>query len=170
MPSERAHVDLALHDIALINRLASMPEFSDWMSVAAFYAAVHVVEAVFSRRAAWPHGQTHDQRRRILTTEKTYENLYRHYRPLDTVARIARYLEADEPSSSAGKAGGVSVQTFNEYMPAAQVLSQVVQHHLVRLIRAACDRMKGSHFIERLRAAADGLGALRMEAGAAPQS
>ena len=58
MPSDSEHLAVAERNLVLINHL--LPEinpFGDWLTVIAFYRALHLVEAVFFRNHPNKHGQ-----------------------------------------------------------------------------------------------------------------
>ncbi len=67
-----SHVDQAKHNEECANFLLNKaPEFRDWAVTAAFYAAVHCVEACFSSRSDIGHTETAPDR------GKTQEHVYR---------------------------------------------------------------------------------------------
>lgn len=127
MSSETEHLKLALHNIEVLAYLSEKPDFCDWTATVAFYTAVHVVEAVFfhdSKRIGFSHIQNHEERERILKSVKSYQNLYKHYRPLASASVIARYLQ---PENQKG---------LCEYMSHSQVTDALINHHLGQLIKS----------------------------------
>jgi len=128
MSSESEHIKLALHNIEAVDYLRARPEFCDWAATVAFYVSVHVVEAVFfhdTKHVGFAHIRNHEERERILKGTKSYENLYRHYRALQSASVIARYLRsADEKG-------------LCDYMNHNQVESTLIKYHLAELIKTA---------------------------------
>jgi hypothetical protein len=67
-----SHIDQAKHNEKCANLLLNnAPEFRDWAITAAFYAAVHLVEACFSSRSDIGHTEKAPDR------GKTQEHVYR---------------------------------------------------------------------------------------------
>lgn len=137
MPSEAEHIQLALHNIEVIDYLLAKPEFCDWTATVTFYTALHIIEAVFfhdRKHINQRHGQSHENRERILKGTKSYQNIYRHYRPLQSTSAVARYLQ------------GLSKKglTFQQHMPAKQVQEKLIKHHLAQLIKTA-SKFSSSH-------------------------
>jgi hypothetical protein len=141
MPSEAAHIALACHNVQAACFLNGHPEYHDWTTVTAFYAALHFIDAVLFKQDAVAHGQTHDVRESVLKAKPKYANLYKHYRPLASAALIARYLES--------KRDRVSCSTFSEYMTPEKVLSEVLKHRLVSVIQST-RRQLPTEFGDRL--------------------
>lgn len=130
MPTEDEHTQLAIHNMEVVDYLLVKPEFADWTATITFYTALHIVEAVFfhdQKHVHQRHGQNHENREQLLKGTKSYENMYKHYRPLQAASVVARYLQ-----SSRGR-----VLTFQAYMPSNQVRSKLVKHHLAQLIKTA---------------------------------
>ena len=131
MPSENEHVQKTLHNFEVIKYLLAKPEFCDWTATVIFYTALHIVEAVFfydTKHSKERHGQSHENREKILKNTKSYQNIHRHYRPLQSASVIARYL------SNLGK----DVTNFQQYMTAQQVQELLIKHHLAQVIKSAC--------------------------------
>src|SRR2546421_1473890 len=94
MPTEASHFLLAAHNQDLIDHLLKdIDQFADWVTTVAFYKAVHLVEAVFSRDPHIKHGRTHEHREQCLKSDRRYSNIYKNYRPLWAASTVARYLE-----------------------------------------------------------------------------
>jgi hypothetical protein len=128
MSSETEHLKLALHNIEVLAYLRDRPDFCDWTATVAFYTAVHVVEAVFfhdRQRIGFSHIQNHEERERILKSIKSYQNLYKHYRPLASASVVARYLRSENQKG------------LCEYMNHSQVEDTLIKHHLGQLIKTA---------------------------------
>ena len=130
MPSEPEHIQLAVHNIEVIDYLLAKAEFCDWTATVTFYTALHIVEAVFfhdQQHTNQRHGQNHENREKILKGIRSYQNIYRHYRPLQATSVVARYLQG---SSKEGL-------TFQQHMSAKQVEEKLIKHHLAQLIKTA---------------------------------
>jgi hypothetical protein len=128
MPNEAEHTRLAVHNIHVVAYLLERSDFCDWTATATFYVAVHIVEAVFfkdTRHVKLRHGYKHETREQILKGTKSYENIWRHYRPLQSASVKARYLQ--------GLDKGL---TFQQHMSAKQVEERLIRYHLAQLIRS----------------------------------
>ncbi|MDP2982350.1 MAG: hypothetical protein Q8O92_03350 [Candidatus Latescibacter sp.] len=129
MPDESVHILLAKHNQDLINHLLeNKSQFHDWITIAAFYKALHIVEALFFNDPEIRHGQNHENRDRFLKTNNKYKNIYIHYRPLWAAATIARYLEGPRTST---------VNSFSEYMSPDDVISIILNNHLLQVEKSA---------------------------------
>ena len=131
MPSEAAHLALARQNQDLIDHL--LPElnrFADWVSVVAFYKALHIVEALFSHEPSIRHGGNHEVRERHLKTNGKFKEIYKHYRPLWAAATVARYLA--DPSTK-----GTEYKCFTDYLTPAAVQAKILNHYLRRLQNSA---------------------------------
>ena len=130
MPNEAEHIQLALHNIKVIDHLRTKPEFCDWTATVTFYTALHIVEAVFfyaRRHNNKRHGSNHETRESILKGTRSYQKIYQHYRPLQSASVIARYLYRLD-----GKG-----ETFQDYMSAVKVRDKLIKYHLAALIKSA---------------------------------
>ncbi len=128
MPSEKAHIQLAVRNQEALDHLCGDSErFPEWIATIAFYKALHVVEAVFTRAKGLglQHGDSHRTRAEILKKTKRFTNLYKHYHPLWTASTIARYLQ----DHSTGK----TFSAFTDYLTTDQVLRILVGHHLKQI-------------------------------------
>jgi hypothetical protein len=126
MASETIHIEKANRNQQFLVSLITAPHpYSDWIAVAAFYKAVHVVEAVFARNQplAAQHSVDHTSRNRILKT--SYPEIWSHYFFLYKTSLIARYLEFSH--------GGAPQQyaSFQSYMIHHQVVTQLLEIDLV---------------------------------------
>ena len=144
MPTEGAHVAKAAHNIRFVCFIEPEGLYHDWAVTAAFYVAVHVAEAVFaSLRTEFPHSSSREGREHVLKREKRLTKIWRHYRPIQSAATIARYLGAQD--------------TFDAYATPDEVKAKLLQHHLVSLLKSA------SKFVsaESRKALGDGIKALK---------
>jgi len=132
MPNDSDHITSALHDIEVAGYLLKRQDFSDWATVAIFYAAMHIVEAVLfcDPKAPRKHGITHQQRNDILKGTRHYENIYRHYSIIYRAALIARYLE----DSNTGKR-----ILFQEYLPVEKVQNELIQGRFGQVVKSAAN-------------------------------
>ncbi len=149
MPTEKAHIDKALHNIEVVAYLNGQPDYHDWTATVCFYAALHVVEALFVLDTSIRHGINHEHREQVLKRTKRFEKVYRHYRVLQSAATVARYLnERGDP--------------FKAYLSPAEVCADLVKHHLLQLIRSTLNVGKGlsSTSTESLKGAMSAIGQL----------
>lgn len=130
MPTESEHIQKTLHNIDAIDYLRAEPKFSDWTAVVTFYAALHIVEAVFfhdKKNCERRHGHNHEERESILKGVNSYKNIYLHYRPLQSASIIARYLYDQSRQAI----------TFQKYMSSSKVQEKLISYHLAQLIKTA---------------------------------
>lgn len=130
MPAENAHITLASHDAHFACFLSHKPEFHDWTATAAFYAAVHVVEALFACDDR--HGHSHERREGMLKRDPAFNPLFRHYAPLLHTSLLARYLEGRRHS-------GRVQSSFAEYLSPNEVSEVMLRKHLVGVGQAAIE-------------------------------
>lgn len=96
---------------------------SPWIATAAFYKAIHIVEAVFFNDSAILHTSDHDRREQALKSARKYEHIYKNYAVLKRASTNARYL-------SQGK-------TFDDYMSPERVVDVLLKHHLHQIEMSA---------------------------------
>jgi hypothetical protein len=129
MPAESEHVNLAVHNIETVAFLLTDSRFSDWAATVAFYAALHIIEAIFyvnEKDAQNKHGQKHERREGMLKHHH-YSNLWKHYRELQSASTIARYMQGP----------GGKACLFRIYMPPEKVKEILIGRHLGQLIKSA---------------------------------
>ncbi len=130
MPNESEHIQLALHNIEVIHYLLDKPKFSDWTATVTFYTALHIVEAVFfhdTKNTHRRHGHNHEEREKILKGTRSYQNLYIHYRPLQSASVVARYLNSQSQRCT----------VFQQYLNDNQIKEKLIKHHLFQIIKTA---------------------------------
>ena len=130
MASESDHVTLANknHD-TLVYLLDKPQQFSEWITTIAFYKAVHIVEAVFSRDPNIKHCHDHGSRNGRLSADHRYRQIYKHYRPLWQASTIARYLSDNESNTQ--------YRSFSDYLKPDQVIPEIVKHRLRSIEQSA---------------------------------
>jgi hypothetical protein len=105
MAPYQAHLDQARHNTELAQYLAQDMVYKDWVITAAFYAAVHYVEAAFAKRG-WHGDQTggespHIWRLNQLRQRKEYPtDCWKAYKSLYESSRKVRYLLLWQETSS----------------------------------------------------------------------
>lgn len=125
MPDESTHLAIANHNQAFIELLLpNIADFSDWITTAAFYKALHVVEAVFFNDPAIRHAADHNHRENILKRERRFSHIYKSYRILYSASLVARYLSGGHAS-------------FSDYLTPDQVHSLILGHHLHQVEKSA---------------------------------
>jgi len=108
----------------------SPSDFAHWVITVAFYKALHLVEAAFSREKRSFHSADHYERNQRLKSIKKYEHIWKHYRPLFEESLVARYLVASNSETN-----------FNTYLSGSSVRTTFIDHHL-RQIENSCATMK----------------------------
>ncbi|HUS57242.1 MAG TPA: hypothetical protein VM141_01205, partial [Planctomycetota bacterium] len=121
MPRIDSHINLAVHNIECACHLNATPRFHDWTATVAFYAAIHVVEAVFANEKPILHGQCHQRREQLL--KQKYQNIYIPYHALRDAADVARYLD--------------KADCFSLFMDPSQVQAILLQQKLTSILRLA---------------------------------
>jgi hypothetical protein len=130
MPTEKEHIQQAIHNIDVVAYLRKNDDFCDWTATVTFYTALHIVEAVFYRskkHGNCKHGQRHEGREQILKHTTNYKNIWQHYRPLQSTSVIARYLHGDSTNAT----------IFKKYMSPLKVYDILIKQHLGSLIKSA---------------------------------
>ena len=125
MPSKEAHLKIAERNSNTILYLTEQQnDHSEWITVIAFYRALHLVEALFSQNPKIEHCHTHQAREQRLKTVKRYNHIYKHYRPLYSASPVARYLEDNRRNT---------FTTFSEYLSPERIISEIVGHRLLQI-------------------------------------
>jgi len=120
MASEADHIALANknHDV-LVYLLEDVERFPEWVTVAAFYKAVQIVDAMF-RKATGRCCFGHDDRLNKLKIG--HKALHKHFRVLWSASSIARYLY--------DTVGHTPYSCFTDYMTPEQVRRTIVGKRL----------------------------------------
>ncbi len=121
MPSKEAHLQLAERNQQVLDYLLAEPQkCAEWIATAAFYKALHLVEALFDHHGVG-HSHNHENRDHRLKADKRYQHIYKHYRPLWAASIVARYL--CDPQ-------GKQLSCFADYLTPDQARSRLVDHRL----------------------------------------
>jgi hypothetical protein len=122
MATEADHIALANknHDV-LMHLVKDIDRFPEWVTVAAFYKAVQIIEAVFVHQ----HGRCcHGHQKRLdALKSRGYQVLHKHYRVLWGASSVARYLY-DTTSDK-------SYSSFASYLPPDRVYKAILKRRLV---------------------------------------
>ncbi len=130
MASECDHLGCANRtQKTLVHLLEHLDTNSPWIATAAFYKALHIVEAVFANDGAIGHTSDHDERDKKLKTTRKYEQIYRNYSPLKRASMNARYLS--------------DCSTFDKYLPPQRVVTELLKHHLHQIEKSASKFLSG---------------------------
>lgn len=79
-----------LHNKKFIGKIDS--EFDDWAVTVTFYAAIHLIEAVLSKKCNVTSVHNHDDRKRSMYENKeVFSECMTDYLMLQSLARTARY-------------------------------------------------------------------------------
>ena len=128
MCPENPHIAIANRSQITLAYLSENPkDHSEWITVIAFYKALHIVEAVFEREGL-THGRNHESREALLKYHKQFENILRNYRPLWAAATVARYLASPT---------GDEFKSFSHYLSAEKVVGKIVHHYLHQIEQSA---------------------------------
>jgi len=133
MPEARSHIKQANRNKQAIDHLlTAQPSLPEWVTTAAFYKAVHLVEAAFASDPDAPHSHTceHGSRNATLCGARSYKNICKHYLHLYRASLIARYLEDHN---------GNEYRSFSDYMAFDLVKSEILGHRL-KQIEQGCKR------------------------------
>ncbi len=138
MSSEAEHIAIANRNQAVLEYLLEDPaKCAEWVAVVAFYKALHVVEAIFSRDAKVGHIHNHHIRLEKLKRETQYKKLFSIYRVLWSAASVARYLEDSSSSSHSGS--GRLYSRFEDYLPIADLRPMLLDRFLASFEREAAN-------------------------------
>ncbi|MBN1910115.1 MAG: hypothetical protein JW818_10275 [Pirellulales bacterium] len=126
-PSSR-HIAFANRSQTTLSYLAQNPQdHAEWITVVAFYKALHVVEAVFEHQGL-EHGKNHESREALLKKHNRFEEIFRNYRALWAASTVARYLATP---------AGDEFKSFAKYLAADRVVGKMVDHYLHRIEQSA---------------------------------
>lgn len=133
MPSQSEHETAAKSNRAaiVVLRADCSTCCAPWIVIVAFYAAMHVVEAVLASQNL--HSENHEGRHETLKRNRRYQHLYKHYKPLFDAAWRARY-EAPNALDNALLAG-----------------TQFVDHYLNQIEHSAARLLNDPDFVQRVR-------------------
>ena len=129
MPSIRAHIEQAEHNRRFLQKILEIvKEFADWVAVAAFYTALHYVEALFFRYKPQnqQHATNHEMRERLLKQDQRFKQVWRHYWHLWQASVVARYLQSPKGN----------YRRFADYISPEKVKTTLIEYHLNRLIKS----------------------------------
>jgi hypothetical protein len=99
MASEATHIQQANRNQSVLDRLiADSDPASDWITVVAFYKAVHVVEAILASNESSPNNHSVDHKSRNHSLKTKYQKIWESYYFLSRSSGGARYLESRQPS------------------------------------------------------------------------
>ncbi len=110
MGTQAEHQSKAKHNLAFLDTISD--QFPDWLTTAAFYVAVQLVEALLAQRGA--HSADHHQRKEAV--RRQFPRITVAYNQLYNASLVARY---DSPSN---------------VLPVAQVRSELLTKSLGNII------------------------------------
>lgn len=129
MPDSSKHLAIARRLKGTLEYLILDPEkHSEWITVTAFYRALHLAESVLAENKI-EHDRNHVSREKALKRTTSTQHIWKHYRPLWSLSCIARYLAYEDQE----------YESFSSYIAPAQVLSQVVGHHLRQIEKSTAN-------------------------------
>jgi len=103
-----AHKKKWLHNREFLSTISD--RYSDWMVIAAFYAALHSVETLFAHDGT-DSQPSHQDRNNILKRTTRYQHIWKYYGPLYSASQTVRYAK-----------GG--------WIPPDKVKSKIIGHYL----------------------------------------
>jgi len=128
-----AHINQALHNIDTIAFLFTDPDKSkkDWIVTVAFYAGLHIVDAVLynNNQGLRKHGQSHNNREELLKGNNKFKKIWSCYWSLHNESVVARYL---------GNTISDEHVDFNKYMP-DEKLKSFLKEKLGGLIKSVAN-------------------------------
>lgn len=86
MATENEHRRQAEHNQSFLDTIDA-DKYPDWIATVSFYTAVHFVQMLFAKRG----GRTGSHRKRNDTLRSRYADVWKHYQPLYSYSRLARY-------------------------------------------------------------------------------
>ena len=132
MPSENAHITLALRNQQTLNYLlAEDSKHPEWIVTVAFYKALHIVEALFAKDMPnLSHGRNHEAREKILKKNRPYSHIWHYYRDLWNASIVARYF-FDERQGVDGRG------CFTDYMSVEAIRTEILGNCLAQVQKSA---------------------------------
>jgi hypothetical protein len=112
------HKSKAAHNLRFLKSISD--EYPDWMTTAAFYVAVQLVEQLLAERGL--HSDDHHQRKSAV--RKDFPSIQRAYNALYNASLVARY---DSPT---------------DVLPVADVKSELINKHLDAIIKFTNSRSR----------------------------
>ena len=112
---------------------------SQWITIAAFYKALHTVEILFQsgKPSPRPNGcQGHEDRRTALLSNNRYLHIYKNYDALKKASSVARYLEVH----------GHMYESFGDYMTPQVVEATILKHYLIQVENSVANLLGKSPF------------------------
>jgi hypothetical protein len=127
MPTVNAHRLAAKSNQQVIDYL--LPQIavhSEWIAIAAFYKALHVIEVLFHEDRQSPRKGgcvDHDDRTAALMSSNRYKHIFINFDAMKKASTVARYLEVR----------GHAYSSFSAYMAPQVVESKILKHYLVQV-------------------------------------
>jgi hypothetical protein len=129
MSLEAEHIAQANRNQAVLEYLLLEPTTcAEWVVVVAFYKALHVVEAIFSRDPVIRHISAHHKRLEKLKVTNAYRSLYAPYRTLWNAASVARYLSGEVQTGSGST--NRDYARFEDYVPVSDLRPNLLDRFL----------------------------------------
>jgi hypothetical protein len=123
MSNEADHIALANRfQVSIDFMLGDVHQCVEWLAVAAFYKALHVVEAAFYNDPAIMHTSNHGDRSKRLKSKRKYSPLFPSYNALWSASTIARYLQ--------DRGSGHTYAQFSDFLPADQIRPRLLDRYL----------------------------------------
>ena len=140
MATEADHIACANRTQKTIaHLLQDISVHSPWIAVAAFYKAIHIVEAVFACDSKVQHTSNHDERDNCLKSQRRYEKIFRHYSRLKRASLNARYL--------------TDCSAFDDFISPQEVIDKLLKDDLHQIEQSAASKfLKSPDTLDRITA------------------
>ena len=133
MSSDAEHLALANRfQAAIDHNLTDVETCAEVIAIAAYYKAMHVVEALFFRDPEINHCHLHRDRLKNLGKRRKYHSLYKRLKALWNASEVARYLVFRVDS---GPSQSAVFSSFRDYIPPPDLRRDLLDRYLVPLER-----------------------------------
>ncbi len=116
MPNSQEHKAKAARNRTFVDSIKGAVENSDWVAIAAFYAAVHLVERLCAAESK--HHVSHNARLAWVYRHRLHHSIHTAFAVLYDASRIARYG---------------TINQFNQAFPGNTVEKMLVNVHLTAI-------------------------------------
>ena len=128
MPSQQQHVAQARRNRAFADSL-DREAFPEWVTVAWFYCALHLVDVLFADMlpGRMGHPSNHEARWRAMSMSEDWKRrpaLQKHYRALEDVSQLARY--ECQPQAAVFTQAGLECVYHDHLLPLVDTLEKLL--------------------------------------------
>ena len=141
MPNSDDHLVLATHNLNVLSYITLDDTFRDWAITVTCYTALHFIEAFLfienGSKSRLIHSPDHSQRGEVLKV--SYPAIWKKYRPIINMSKIARYLQ---------DADGATVPNFRNYYDRECVYNKMIKRNLGSIITRVKNRITKFDFTQ----------------------